>query len=367
MSTSSAFGRLISLDVFRGITIAAMIVVNYPGSWGHVYAPLLHKDWHGVTPTDLIFPFFLFIVGISIALAFTKQIDKGIPARSMYGKVIIRSLKIFAVGILLNLWPLFNFGDLRVAGVLQRISIVFLVCAFLFLLTKWKTQAIVGLVLLTGYWLALTLIPTPGYGVAMLEPGANLAAWFDGKFLPGALWHKTWDPEGLFSTLPAIASGISGMLVGRIITGSGNAERKILYILTAGFLATIAGQVWGWHFPMNKPIWTSSYVLFTSGLAAMVLGASMFIIDLLGHTRGTKPWLAFGSNAITVYVLAGTLSFLFYSLPMGGESLNVHFFNLLTSVGVAPKLTSLLYALLFLGILYIPTVILYRKKIFIKL
>lgn len=363
----TALSRLTSLDAFRGITIAAMIVVNSPGSWGHVYAPLLHKDWHGVTPTDLIFPFFLFIVGVSIVLAYKKQKEKGVPDAVMYSKLVIRTLKIFALGLFLNLWPNFNFAELRVAGVLQRIAIVFLVCAFLFIRTNWKKQVVTVAVILVGYWLAMVLIPTPGYGKAMLEPGVNLAAWIDSLLLPGQMWQTTWDPEGLFSTLPSIASGITGLLAGHLIVSKHSGERKILYLFTAGFMAAIVGHAWGWIFPINKSIWTSSYVLFTSGMAAMVLGVCMFIIDMLGYTRGTKPWLIFGSNAITVYVLAGLLNAVFYGLHIGGDSLNNHYFNLLMSLDISPKLVSLTYALLYLGLLFIPAAILYNRKIFIKL
>src|SRR5690606_36286051 len=172
--------RLISLDAFRGFTIAAMIMVNYPGSWSHVYPPLLHVDWHGITPTDLIFPFFIFIVGTSIALAYSKRVSAGVPKNPMYRKIVIRSLKIFIVGILLWMFPKFELDTIRYAGVLQRIAVVFLASALLFLNSKWKTQAIIAAVLLVGYWLAMVLIPTPGYGKPMLEPGVNLAAYIDG-------------------------------------------------------------------------------------------------------------------------------------------------------------------------------------------
>jgi predicted acyltransferase len=168
--------RLISLDAFRGFTIAAMIMVNYPGSWSHVYPPFLHADWHGLTPTDLIFPFFIFIVGVSIALAYSKRLASGVPKKPMYRKILFRALKIFLVGLLLWLFPKFDFDNIRYAGVLQRIAIVFFASALLFLNTRWKTQAIVATVLLAGYWLAMILIPTPGYEEPMLEPGANLAA-----------------------------------------------------------------------------------------------------------------------------------------------------------------------------------------------
>lgn len=359
--------RLTSLDVFRGTTIGAMIIVNYPGTWSHVYAPLLHKPWHGITPTDLIFPFFLFIVGVSIALAYSRQVEKGIPFPEIYKKVLFRGLKIFAVGIFLSLWPNFNFGELRVAGVLQRIALVFVACTILFVRTTWKTQAIVGAAILIVYWLALMFIPTPGYGKPMLEPGVNLAAWFDSFTVPGRMWQETWDPEGLLSTLPAIVTGITGMLVGKIILSNHSQEKRALWMFVAGFIATVIGYIWSLHFPLNKPIWTSSYVMVTSGLASMTLAACYYIIDMEKKTFGTKPWVILGTNAIAVYVLAGLLGHVFYSIPFGGMALNQHAMELLTGIGFAPKLASLTYAAFFLGVLFIPGAIFYRNKIFIKL
>ncbi|MEE4176088.1 MAG: heparan-alpha-glucosaminide N-acetyltransferase domain-containing protein [Bacteroides sp.] len=360
-------GRLISLDVFRGLTIAAMIIVNYPGSWGHVYAPLLHKPWHGITPTDLIFPFFLFIVGVSIALAYSKRLEKGASKKEMAGKILFRGLKIFAVGIFLNLWPEFAFSELRVAGVLQRIALVFLASALLFIYTSWKTQAVIGGLILIAYWLALVLIPTPGYGQPLLEPGINLAAWIDSFLLPGRMWQGTWDPEGLLSTLPAIATGITGMLTGKILLSNNSREKKALWLFVAGFLSFIAGYAWSWVFPLNKPIWTSSYVLLTSGLGAMTLTACYTFIDIQGKTCCTRPWVILGTNAIAVYVLAGLLSWFFRGISIGEGGLVYHAFQWLTATGMVPKLASLILALLYLGILFIPATILYRKKIFIKL
>jgi predicted acyltransferase len=360
--------RLISLDAFRGFTIAAMIMVNYPGTWKHVYAPLLHVEWHGITPTDLIFPFFLFIVGVAIAYAYTKRLDSGAPMKDIYIKLVTRSLKIFIVGVFLGLYPYFNFGDVRIAGVLQRIAIVFLICGFLFIKTKWKTQAITGVVILVGYWLAMTLIPVPGTGKAMLEPGQNLAAWVDSMFLPGKMWQGTWDPEGILSTFPALVTTISGMLTGTFLLGKKTWEQKVIYLMVAGFLLSIAGSVWGWVFPINKNLWTSSYVLFTSGLALMTLGALIFSVDILGYKKWASFGVIYGSNAIAVYVLADLLSYFFYTMKISGSSINNHFFELFsTGMGLGPKLVSLIYALLYVGITFIPAYILYRRKIFIKL
>ncbi len=359
--------RLISLDAFRGFTIAAMITVNYPGSWSHVYAPLLHAEWNGITPTDLIFPFFLFIVGVSIALAYTKRVQQKAPKPEIYKKVIIRSLKIFVVGLLLNFIHHFTLSELRIAGVLQRIAVVFLVCAILFLNTKWKTQAIVGGAILLVYCMVMTLIPTPGVGAVSLEPGVNIAAWVDSMFLPGKLWQKTWDPEGLLSTFPAIVTGITGMLAGTLILSDMEKNRKVVWLFALGFLATIAGQVWDWIFPINKNLWSSSYVLFTSGLASMTLAASIFFIDILGFRKGTKIGIIFGANAITVYVLAALFRFIFYGTKFGDLTLNNHFMEIFSPILGEPKLASLIYALLYISFNFIPIYILYRKKIFIKL
>jgi predicted acyltransferase len=359
--------RLISLDAFRGFTIASMILVNNPGSWSHVYAPLLHKPWNGITPTDLIFPFFIFIVGVSIALAYSKRMDSGLPKREMVRKIVWRAVKIFAVGIFLNLYPEFDFAGLRVAGVLQRIAIVFLACGLIFLYTRWSTQAFIAAFLLLFYWIAMMFISTPGYEKPMLDPGANLAAWIDSWLLPGTMWQKTWDPEGIFSTLPAVASGITGMLAGKLVLGSKTMEQKIILLFTSGFAVATLGVVWSWHFPLNKALWTSSFVLATSGLASMTWAASMFLVDHLNYGKYAKPWVIFGSNAITVYVLAGLIGYFFYGVKIGGASFQSHFMDFFTGIGSAPKFASLLYALMYIAILFVPAVILYRKKIFIKL
>ncbi len=359
--------RLISLDAFRGFTIAAMILVNNPASWSYIYPPLKHAKWNGLTPTDLIFPFFIFIVGVSIALAYTKRLNAGIAKGPMYKKIVIRSFNIFAVGIFLWLFPKFNFGHIRIAGVLPRIAIVFLTCAFLFLNSKWKTQAIIAAILLLGYWLVMMFIPTPGHGKIMLEPGANIAAWIDSKYLPGYMWQKTWDPEGILSTLPAIATGISGMLAGHLIISKMEQERKIIYLFSLSFFAFIIGFFWNYIFPINKSIWTSSFVLVTSGLAGMVLAASVFFVDILGRTRFTKVGIIFGSNAIAVYVLASVWRLPFYVFKIGGESLNTHWLNLFEKFGWSMELGSFLFAALFICFNFIPAWILYKKKIFIKL
>ncbi|MFC4871483.1 acyltransferase family protein [Negadavirga shengliensis] len=359
--------RLISLDAMRGFTIAAMIMVNYPGTWDHVYPPLLHAHWNGITMTDFIFPFFLFIVGVSIAFAYSKRLALGKPKGEMYEKIIIRSIKIFAVGVLLNLIPHFDFTEVRIAGVLQRIAVVFLVCAILFLNTDWKKQAYISAAVLVLYWFAMALIPTPGAGKPMLEPGVNLAAYIDSILLPGKMWEGTWDPEGLFSTLPSIVTGIMGMLAGRILLADISPPFRANYLMAIGVPLILIGLLWAQVFPINKHVWTSTFALVTGGTAFTVLGAFYFMVDILGHKKGTSVGIIFGANAITVYVLADILSLVFYGLKIGGNSLDAHFVTGLADIGLPIKLASMLYALLFVAINFIPAYILYKKQIFIKL
>ncbi|GAA4405375.1 DUF5009 domain-containing protein [Nibrella viscosa] len=314
MADKRPAARLLSLDVFRGITVAGMILVNNPGDWGHVYAPLLHAPWHGWTPTDLIFPFFLFIVGVSITFALGREKEGGNGGRGVTGKIIRRSLVLFGLGLFLNLFPKFDFATFRIPGVLQRIALVYLACSLIYLRTNTRTQSGLIALLLIGYWLLMTVVPVPGVGYANLEPTTNLGAWFDRTLLAGHLWasSKVWDPEGLLSTMPAIATGLSGVLVGTLLR-SGRAEAdKVAWLFAAGCLSALGGVIWGSFFPINKALWTSSFVLLTSGLAMLGLALCYWFIDVQGQTkpgyrRWTTPFVAFGVNAITVFFLSGLI------------------------------------------------------------
>lgn len=359
--------RLISLDAMRGFTIAAMLLVNFPGDGEQVYHTLHHTIWNGLSFTDLVAPFFLFIIGVSIVFAYAKRLDAGAPKGEMYRKIVVRSLKIFAVGMFLNLQPDFDVSNIRWTGTLHRIAIVFMLCAFIFLTTNWKQQAWLAVILLLSYWLALTQIPTPGVGRVMLEPGVNLVAWFDRLYLPGKMWQGTWDPESILSTIPSVVSGLTGMLAGRLLLTPLNPHVKVNYLMSAGLLSAATGYFWGLIFPVNENLWTSSFVLVTSGFAALTLGAMYFSVDLLGHKRGTAPGIIFGANAIAVYVIGDLLGVIFYRLPVGGLALNQQFQLALTSAGLDPKFVSMLYGLLFVGINFVPAWWLYKKKLFIKL
>jgi predicted acyltransferase len=375
-----------------------MIVVNSPGTWSHVYDPLLHANWHGMTLTDLVFPFFLFIVGVSITLAYTKRVEAGAPKGEIYKKIISRSIKIYLLGIFLWLWPEFDFGNIRYVGVLQRIAIVFLCCSLLFLHTNWKQQIVILSSILLGYWVILYAIPVPIDGVIQqalntgmieraggtmvdigeiskvsggfiapnVEPGINFAAWIDRQLVPGYFYERTWDPEGLLSTLPAIGTCILGMISGKLILSEKETYQKLTWIFFAGFAVFIIGMMWSWFFPLNKNLWSSSYVMASGGLAMMFLGAFLLIVDVLEYKKWTRPGIVFGANAITSYVLSGMLLTVFYNDLFGIQPLNQLFLELATGIGVPLKLGSFMYALIYTSILYIPAVILYRKKIFIK-
>ena len=359
--------RLISLDALRGFTIAAMILVNYPGSEDSVYFTLRHTVWNGLSFTDQVAPYFLYFVGASIVLAYSKRLAEGTPRSTLYKKIFFRSLKIFAVGTFLNLLPYFDFQNMRWTGTLQRIAIVFFVSAIIYLNTRWRQQAWIAAILLISYWLALTCIPTPGVGKVMLEPGINIVAWIDTQFLPGKMWRGTWDPESILTNISSVASCITGMLAGQLMLSDKTPNEKVNYLMTAGVFLAIAGYFCGLVFPVNENLWTSSFVLITSGFASLLFGAFYFLVDIKGKTWGTKPGIILGANAISIYFLAEIWSLLFYEAKFGGVSLNTSFVHSLSNAGADPRFASLLYALLFVGINFIPAWILYRRKIFIKL
>ena len=360
--------RLLSLDIFRGLTIIFMIIVNDPGSWSHVYAPLLHANWNGLTPTDYIFPSFIFIVGISIVLSLTKQTEKGMTKEQLVKKILLRSLKIYLVGLFLWLWPSFDFGRIRWVGVLPRIALVFMVCALLFLFTKRKTQLIIAAVILVLYWLVMMYLPVPGIGIPDLsEPGKNWANYLDQNYLPGYLWEETWDPEGILSSFPAVVTGLLGMMAGFILISKTELKDKLiqLFLLAASLL--IMGDIAQYFFPINKGIWSSSFVLMAGGISCILLACFVYCIDIKEQDSKFKFARVFGVNAIFAYSLAGIFYTIFYSEKLWGVSLSVTYMEQIIAIGIPPKLGSLLYALFYVFVIWIPTYLLFKRKIYIKL
>lgn len=377
--------RLISLDVFRGATIALMILVNNPGDWGNVYPPLLHAKWNGCTPTDLVFPFFLFIVGVSVTLSLTKRKERGDDLFKLVLQIFRRSFLIFFIGVFLNAYPDFNLSEVRILGVLQRIALVYFFISLIFLFTEWKTQVIISAILLLGYWALITLVPVPGIGMPNIsqptiydpilqkEIAPNIVAWLDNKLLAGHLWRSTkiWDPEGLLSTLPAIVTGLFGVLLGKFLRTKLDEFNKIIWIFFTANILIFTGLLWDLVFPMNKSLWTSSYVLFTAGLALHFFVMCYWLIDVKKIDWWIKPFVVYGTNAITVYTLSwigGTflrrVKFDFYGTE---TSLRNFLYDNLFKPFFSPINASLawaiFYVLFWLGIMWI----FYKKKIFLKI
>lgn len=374
MSFETEKKRLVSLDVFRGMTIAGMILVNNPGDWGNIYSPLKHAEWHGITPTDFIFPFFLFIVGTAISLSLGKKAEEA-KLRAIYRKIIKRSLMIFALGLFIAAFPFFELSTLRIPGVLQRIAICYLIASLLFLHTNWKQQAAIGGALLFIYWLLMTVVPVPGCEIATLDYKAcNLAAYLDRLILgENHIWSqaKVFDPEGILSTLPAIVTTISGILTGTWIRTKRGDLEKVGGIFFFGVSLCAAGWLWSLILPFNKALWTSSYVVFTSGLALCFLGFCYWLIDINNYGKWSKPFAIFGVNALAVYVGAELLAKCLYTIPISVEdgqkiSLKEWIFNSIYAPAASPMTASLLFAVTFVLFWFAVSWLLYRKRIFIK-
>jgi predicted acyltransferase len=374
----AAAGRLVSLDVFRGLTIAGMILVNDPGSWSSIYWPLDHAEWNGWTPTDLIFPFFLFIVGVSMTLSFAKRIERGATRGSLAKHVVLRSLGIFVIGLLLNGFPKYHLATIRIPGVLQRIAVCYLCAGLIYLATGlekgWKWQAGIAAVLLIGYWAAMTFIPVPGYGAGHLDPESNLGAWLDRLVMSGHLWSqsKTWDPEGIMSTFPAIVTPLLGALFGNWLRRQQVSTRTALRVAAAGIVILTLGYALHPLFPINKKLWTSTFVIFTAGFAMVLLALCYWLVDVKKLRRWATPFLVFGTNALAIFVFADVLAILstrFHHLRADGRLVTWHSFiyNKFFVPYANPYNASLLFAIFFVLVCLAAAWPLYHKRIFIKL
>ena len=375
MSVDIAQNRLLSLDVFRGMTIAGMVLVNNPGTWSAIYAPLKHAEWHGATPTDYIFPFFLFIVGIAIPLALGKRVEQGDVTRDIYLKIFRRFAVIFLLGLFLAAFPFFNFTTLRIPGVLQRIAICYLVASLIFIHTNWKQQTFISVALLFVYWGLMTLIAAPGCETTSIDDKAcNLAAYVDRLFFgENHIWKsaKVFDPEGILSTIPAIATTLSGVLTGVWLKTKRSDLEKVGGILFFGIVLVALGWCWHLFFPMNKSLWTSSYVVYTSGLALCFLGFCYWLIDIKNYKKWTKPFVIFGVNALALFVFSGLLAKILGIVKVlsaeGKEiSLQRWIFESVFLPVASPMNGSLMYALSYIFLWLFLMWLLYRKRIFIK-
>ena len=371
---ASATTRMLSLDVFRGMTVAGMILVNNPGSWGAIYSPLEHAAWHGWTPTDLIFPFFLFIVGVSITLALSRRVEAGGSHRDLYLKIARRTLLIIALGLFLAGFPYFNLSTIRFTGVLNRIAVCYFFSAIIFLKTNWRQQAAIGVGLLLAYWAILALVPAPGFAAGDLSKQGSIASYVDRLVLGNHIWKggdKVYDPEGILSTIPAIATTLCGVLTGHLLRSRRTQVEKVVLMFVAGVAGIVLGWIWNYWLPVNKALWTSSYVVFTAGMALQLLALCYWLVDIHGFRRWAVPFVVFGMNALAVFFLTGLFARSLTLIKLSGEggkqvALQTFIFKNYFASWAAPINASLAFAvcfvLLWLGLM----AILYRRGIFIK-
>lgn len=366
--------RLMSLDLFRGTTIAAMILVNNAGEDARSYWPLRHAEWNGWTPTDLIFPFFLFIVGVAMAYSFDSRLQRGERRPKLLHHVLWRGLVLFALGLFLNGFPNhFYFSSWRVFGVLQRIAVCYVIAAILALWWKRRGWIMATLACLVGYWILMRYVPVPGFGVPthqvpLLDPDRNLVAWLDRKLLAGHLYEGTRDPEGIISTIPAIATCLLGLLTGDWLRSARSAGKKVAGMILFGTLGIITGEILNLWFPINKKLWTSSYVLFTAGMALICLALCYWVLDIEQRRgRWTKFFLIFGVNPIAAYVFAEMISQSLGSFHRGTGDFQEFFYLKLFEPLTTPANASLLYAIVFVLVCWAAMLVLYRRGIFLKI
>lgn len=399
--------RLLSLDVFRGLTILLMTIVNNPGSWSAIYPPLEHAEWNGCTPADLVFPFFIFIMGTAIPFAIPVKHFDG----AVFNKIFVRSLRILSLGLFLNYFskielfglegipllmvrliitfavayallgnfslkiktylavsifvlllllaysPLEEYQDVRLPGVLQRIGIVYFIVALIYLKTTFKTQLAIAISILVGYYLIMAFIPVPGIGAANFDKGTNLAAWLDNLVLNGHLWSasKTWDPEGILSTLPAITTALFGVFVGQLLNLPNSKTENIKKTAVLGAILLLLGLLTDSFFPINKAIWSSSYALYTAGLATLILTFLYYVIDISNYKKWSKLFLIWGVNPMIVFFFSGiiprALSAIKISHPEDPTS-EISLQSLLYTHGIVPLFENSLNASLAYSILY---------------
>ena len=360
--------RLVSLDAFRGLTIAGMILVNNPGSWSHVYPPLAHAAWHGWTPTDLILPYFLFILGVAIPFSLARRLSEGAGRADLLRHVARRSLVLIALGLAMRAIPDFDFAEMRLAGVLQRIGLVYLVAAGSYVLLTTRARHLLAPALLLGYWAVMTLVPVPGYGAGGLSPDGNLASYVDRALMGGRLWQETWDPEGLLSTIPAVVTSLLGIFTGEWLRSDRDRSALTRGMLLAGVALVPAGLAWGLLFPINKNLWTSSYVVFTAGTALLLFGTLYWLIDVKGLRGRWEEWMVvYGMNAIAVFVASGMVTKAMTRIRVGDASLYAWLYETLFRSWAGDYNGSLAFAVAYVGLWLGLMWVLHRRRIYIRI
>jgi predicted acyltransferase len=374
-------GRLASLDAFRGFTIAAMVLVNNPGDWSSLYSQLAHAHWNGWTFTDWIFPFFLFIGGVSMALSLGRLAEAGADKPALLRKLAKRAALIFLIGFALNLVPNFNWAAVRIPGVLQRIAICTLLAAPIVVYFNWRQQLMWIAGLLAAYSVLMLWVPVPGIGAGVLEPGKDFGAYVDRMLIDGHMWvqSKTWDPEGLVSTIPALCSQLFGVLAGRWLLSRFSRTEQTVWMLLAGLLLLWLGAICdAILMPINKSLWTTSFCLFMTGWALVLFSAFYWLLDVNPHAavreaaaRWSKPFIIYGMNALFIFALSGLiakmLGFIKFEQPDGGKlALGRILYAPIRDLPIAPVNTSLLYAVLFNGLMFSIAWLMWRNKWFVK-
>jgi predicted acyltransferase len=365
--------RLVSLDAFRGATMALMVLVNTPGDGRHVYGPLEHAEWNGWTPTDVVFPSFLWIVGVAITLSLGRRMEAGVSRVRLLAQAFRRAVILYVLGVLIYAWPGLNLSTQRLLGVLQRIAICYLVAVTIYLTTRVRGQLIWIGSLLAGYWLMMTLIPVPGYGAGHLDVDGNLAHYVD-RVVLGAHnyhWTETWDPEGIVSTLPAVATTLLGIMAGHLLRLRRTLAERTTWLFLAGSLLLAAGLVCDIWLPINKKLWTSSYALFMAGLDFQIFAIFLWLVDGVGYKRVVKPLAILGMNAIAVYLASEFLDQALSAVHWmaGGQAVTLRewLYNSLFAPLASPANASLLFAIAYTLLMYLLAYGMYRRGWFLRI
>ncbi|MGH7562046.1 MAG: acyltransferase family protein [Gemmatimonadales bacterium] len=368
-------GRLAALDAFRGLTIAGMLLVNNPGTWSAIYPPLRHAQWHGWTPTDLIFPFFVFIVGVTTHLALEAR-SGGPAGGALTRKILLRGGAIILAGLLLHAFPFFplsRWETLRYPGVLQRIGLCFIAAALLSRGRSDRAVARIVALVLAGYWGLQALVAPPGVAAPTLDdPSATLSAWIDRQVFGTHLWSasRTWDPEGLLSTIPAVGTCLLGVLAGRRLSAPGALAERLMPLFAWGAIGMTAGLVWGWVFPINKNLWSSSYVLFTGGMASVMLATAIWLVDLRGARPVVAPLVTYGLNPLVAFIgsgmMARTLGLIRVPEDGGTVPLQRAIFESAFAGWLPLRLASLAYAIAFVLLWYLILRVLEARRLVVR-
>ena len=365
--------RLVSLDAFRGATMALMILVNNPGDGTNVYAPLSHAEWNGWTPTDVVFPSFLWIVGVAMTLSLGRRLAAGVPRAKLFAQAFRRAAILYVLGLVLYAYPAFDPSTQRLLGVLQRIGICFLIATAIYLTTRVRGQILLIVGLLSGYWLLMTLVPVPGYGHGRLDVEGNLAHYIDSIVLGSHnyRWTKTWDPEGIISTLPAIATALLGIMAGHVLRLGRTLAERTTWFFCIGNVLIAAGLIANTWLPINKKLWTSSFSLFMAWLDFVVFAMFLWLVDGLGYKRVVKPLVIMGMNAIVVYMASELLDEVLDAIrwQAGGHVITLHTWiqNTLFAPLASPANASLLFAIAYTLLMYLLAYGMYRRRWFVRI